>query len=278
MLTDAPEKMAAYADRKDRTMVVDRSGDAQGVMMNQAQPPFDNSNARKALVYATDPASVADSFGDGLLQPTDQPISELSPYHVADPHYLGPNLDLAKKAAAQYTAETGSPLKFKLLLFAGAANLTLGQLLQAQWAQAGIDAQLDVVDESKGISDSITGQFQAELGPNFGFPDPDNNYFFWHSSFIGPIGSLSINFPHFGSPELDKALDDGRASLDPKVRKDAYATVTRVLNDNAVYVWLYRYADALIARDDVRGLRSAEESGFASINSKPWYQNLWLTQ
>ena len=68
----------------------------------------------------------------------------------------------------------------------------------------------------------------------------------------------------------------GRRSQNVDERKAAYQKATQILNDNHIYVWVYRYTAALIATDQVRGLRAAEEAGFANITSKPWYQDLWL--
>ena len=44
---------------------------------------------------------------------------------------------------------------------------------------------------------------------------------------------------------------------------------TQILNDNFAYVWIYLYVVALIAADNVHGLRQAEDVGFSTITSKP---------
>ena len=78
-------------------------------------------------------------------------------------------------------------------------------------------------------------------------------------------------------PALDEALVEGRVNLMPDKRKEAYMKATQILNDNFVYVWIYRYVAALVAADNVHGLRQAEQVGFANQASKPWYQDLWLS-
>jgi peptide/nickel transport system substrate-binding protein len=277
MFTDQPQAIKSYKANSGYKAVIDGSGDAQSIVMNQGSEPFDNINARKALVHATDSAAISESFGDGILTPTDQPFPDRNPYHQKDPHYARFDLEAAKKDVAQYTSETGKPLEFTLTTFTGAANLALAQLLQAQWKQAGITANISANDESTAIGDIITGKTQAVLTPNFGYPDPDFYYAFWHSDFTGPIGSLSINFPHMKYPALDDALVEGRVNLLPDKRKDAYMKATQIINDNFVYVWIYRYIAALVAADNVHGLRQAEQVGFANQASKPWYQDLWLS-
>ena len=52
IFTDAPEIMVDYKDKAGYKAVVDRSGDVQSIVMNQASEPFENVNARKAVVLA----------------------------------------------------------------------------------------------------------------------------------------------------------------------------------------------------------------------------------
>jgi ABC-type transport system substrate-binding protein len=155
--------------------------------------------------------------------------------------------------------------------------VALSQLLQDQWAKAGIKAQIDPLEQAAAIKEIIVGKTQATLTPNFGYPDPDWYYNFWHSDFTADIGKLSINFPHLKNKDLDAALVEGRVNLVPAMRKEAYNKAVQIINDNYSYVWIYRYVAALIADGSVHGLKQAEDTGFASIATKPWYQDLWVT-
>jgi peptide/nickel transport system substrate-binding protein len=203
-------------------------------MMNQAIAPFDNENARRAVILATDSAGVADAVGEGTLQAIDQPFADGTPFFVDDARYPEHDLEAAKAAVEQYIEETGEPLAFTLTAFTGTHNLALSQILQSQWQQAGIDVQIETVQQAAAIQELITGQLQATLTPNFAYPDPDFYYNLWHSSFTAPVGQLSINFPHMAIDELDQALTDGRESLDEGARRQAYATAAPTLNENFV--------------------------------------------
>jgi ABC-type transport system substrate-binding protein len=152
----------------------------------------------------------------------------------------------------------------------------MAQILQQQWAQAGIKANINSQEQASAIKDILVGKLQAATGPNFGFPDPDYNYIFWHSSYTGPIGALSINFPHMKSDAVDKGLYTGRVNLVPSIRKDAYQQAVRAMNENNTYVWLYRYVAALIAQNHIHGLGQAEQLGFTGLQFHNWYGNLWV--
>jgi len=115
-------------------------------------------DARKAVIVSTDSASVVSTLGNAILNTTDQPFSETNPYHQSDPLYASYNAEEAKNAAQRYTATTGKPLQFTLTLFAGSNGLEIAQLLQAQWKQAGIEAQVSAIEQAEGIGDVIFGR------------------------------------------------------------------------------------------------------------------------
>jgi peptide/nickel transport system substrate-binding protein len=276
IVTDEPSTINKFKGKPDVKVIFDASGDAQQVVLNESSPPFDNINARKAVTLATDPEALTEGFGDRLLKPIDQPFADGSPYHQADPHYPKHDDAAAKAAVAQYTAETGQPLEFSLTVFSGDTNLQIAQILQQQWAKAGITATINSQEQATAIKDILVGKFQGLLSPNFGYPDPDFNYIFWHSSYTGAPGALSINFAHVKNDEVDKQLLQGRVNLLPQQRQAAYQAAVRALNENYSYVWLYRYVVALVADRSVRGLAQVEKTGFAGLQFRPWYGDLWL--
>lgn len=268
--------IADFRNKPGYTEIVDTSGEADFVVLNAGEAPFDNINARKAIALATDQQRLIDVVGNGLLVPTGGVFYDGSPYFTKDDHYPKYDLDAAKAAVAQYTKETGKPLAFTYTALPDVVSQRTAQLLQEMWQAAGAQVTLDGIEQTKFISKLITGQIQATEISNFGLPDPDWNYIFWHSDYTKPIGDLSINFSHTVDPQLDAALDQGRTSTDPAVRQKAYQTVTQRLNDDYAYVWLHRSIGALIGTEKVGGLGYPEQSGFARTDFKPWIADLWV--
>jgi peptide/nickel transport system substrate-binding protein len=276
IVTEQPGDIAQYRAKPDFKTIIEHSGDAEYIFMNQAAAPFDNADARRAVILATDNAALVSTIGGGILQPIDQPFPPGSPYHQDDPHYPHYDLDAAKKAAADYQAEAGKPITFTLTVWSGTTNLQIAQILQEQWQKAGINVDIKSKDQSDAIKDALLGAAQAGMVAGFSFPDPDFNFYLWHSSFTAPVGQLSVNFPHLKNQQLDDTLQVGKVNLVPSLRQDAYKKAVTLLNDGSTYVWLYRIAPALIANNTVRGLRGAETDGFAATTSKSWYADLWL--
>ena len=66
------------------------------IMLNTMAPPFDNPDARRALVLATDVPDVAAFIGEGL-EPAEGPISKDSRWYVEGVGQPAYNLDEAKK-------------------------------------------------------------------------------------------------------------------------------------------------------------------------------------
>ena len=82
------------------TTIVDAKGDAKAITLNEAVAPFDNVNARRALVLATDTDKLVETIGDGVLTPIDQPFAEGRSAHQADARYPKHDLEAAKRASS----------------------------------------------------------------------------------------------------------------------------------------------------------------------------------
>jgi peptide/nickel transport system substrate-binding protein len=276
MMTDDARDVAEHRDGSELTVIVDELGDAKNVMLNQGAAPFDNGHARRAVILATDSAAIADAVGSGTLEPTDQPFAEGTSFHQDEAGYPAPDTEAARAAADRYETETGEPLSFTLTTYAVDSDVIVAQALQAQWAEAGIDVEINSQQQAAAIKDLIVGNYQASLTTNFGYPDPDFNYIFLHSSHTAPVGQISLNFIHLQNREIDQLLDEARTTDDADERATAYRAVVRELNDDSAYVWLYRNVAAVMATSDVRGLQDVEQLAFANVATKTWYGDLWL--
>ena len=81
-------------------------------MFNDAKPPFDNINARKAFAYAVNRDSYNKLANQSLLQLATGPFGPGTIGYVANTDLPSYDVTKAKSFAAQYTAETKQPLAF----------------------------------------------------------------------------------------------------------------------------------------------------------------------
>jgi peptide/nickel transport system substrate-binding protein len=263
---------------EDHTVVRDFDTEQTLAMFNTAAPPFDNVNARRAVALATDRAALVEQLGPDIVV-SDSPLLAGTIWEVDDPGFVAYDADAARQAVEAYKADTGeSTLSFRFSGIAGIDEQQVMQILQEQWRQVGIEATIDSVDQTTYIGVTILGQFELAYFRNYGYPDPDSNYVFWHSSTANGVGNLSINFTQHATPEIDASLDAARETDDPDVRAGHYTDVVRARNEAVVDLWLHNTSTAIVASPRVRGLNRFREQGFSNYVPKPWINEIWLEE
>lgn len=99
--------------------------------------------------------------------------------------------------------------------------------------------------------------------------DPDA-YPIWHSS---QQGDGQLNWVHYSSPVVDRALEAGRSGPDCSLaaRRTAYAAVNRALNEDAPYTFLYGPDDLVSFNDSIKGIAPKPYSPSSLWNVQEWW-------
>jgi peptide/nickel transport system substrate-binding protein len=245
------DKFRQQAEAGRVQILYDRSETEESfIMLNTAAEPFDDIRARQALAYATDRELVNDIIYEGHREIADSVFRESSPWR-GEPEWPDVDFERARQLVDEYEADHG-PLQFELAV--GGPDTRTVVLLQEQWAQVGIDATVESIEQSQFIVNAAVGDYQAYEWRQFGAIDPDYDYLWWHSSNANPPGELALNFARNSNPEIDAALDEARGSADRDARLDAYQRVEQLINDDFPYIWLSRSEWALVAQNNVRGI------------------------
>lgn len=274
MSTNATDPDALGADF---TVVKDYTSEQTFVQLNSGETPFNNIHARKAVAYATDRGTVAGQFGTNLNQ-SNSPFPASTPWGKATSStpMLGFDVAKAKEELELYKQETGSPeLRFKLTTLPDLSYQTMAQQLQSQWKGAGIAADLDTVEQTAFITRLVTGDTTGTLMRNYGYLDPDSDYYFFHKKMAQGKGALNINFTQIKDDALSQAFDDGRQNIDPAKRQAAYEKAAKSINDNVINIWLFNTPHAFFAKKTVRGFNPARDTGFGNFQPKTWIRALW---
>jgi len=221
------------------------------VMLNTKVAPFDDVRVRRALAHATDREQYNTVINDGRREIADGVFSEGSKWKVDAPY---PDYDPAAAQALvdEYEAEVG-PIRFTL---ADSGTDSRGiDLLKQQWEAVGIEVDTELVEQSKFVINAALGDYEAYSWRQFGGVDPDYDYVWWTSENSAEPGQgVALNFARNENPAIDAALKRGRSSPDPAVRREAYAEVQRLINEDLPYIWLDRAQWAVVARTQVRGI------------------------
>jgi peptide/nickel transport system substrate-binding protein len=280
IFTQDPASVSAFRSKSGFVQVEDFAAEETFVMLNVADPPLNNINARQALAYATNREAINAAVGGGIQEDADQPYTKDERYYVADSGYPTYDPAAAEQALQRYKDETGeSELSFTLGTPSSNQQKSEAQLLQAQWSEVGIKVDINEAEQATFLTDTFAGNFQAAMFRNFAYVNPDSNYIFWHSSYAKEPGELGgINFGQIRSDAIDSALDTARNTPDPDQRIEQHKNVVRAINEEVPYIWLYHGVWGLAGSEAVGGLTAPQRLGFARQDAKPWWPQIWLKQ
>jgi ABC-type transport system substrate-binding protein len=265
--------------RGTHTAVTNYDGEQTLVMTTVSKPPFDNVHARRALAFATNRQTIVDlvSAGEELVSDT-WPFSSTSRWGElaeGDNGYPAYDPARAEEEIELYKADTGEPsLSFTFSGLANTEDLDIMQTLLQQWAEVGIEARIDTVEQTVYIGRLVANDFQAAYFRNYAYSDPDSLYSFW--SRATAEGPISINFTQYWSDATEAALRTGRENIDFETRREAYDALMRERNEQAIELWLFNTPYALIGDQNIHGLNWFRIMGFGNFLPKPWIGGLWV--
>ena len=199
-------------------------------LLNTAAPPFDDLRVRRAMAHAIDRDFLIENFRSGLTEPADGPINPASRWFT-ETDYPDFDPDAAAALVAEYEAEVG-PVEFELSIEPNASVIEVAEVMMSFLADVGIDGELKEIGQGQSAITAIQDDYQAFSWFQFGAPDPDRDYTFFHST-----GGL-LNWSNLISPEIDAGLDQARQNDDPAVRAEGYGQFLQVLADEVPMLWV----------------------------------------
>jgi peptide/nickel transport system substrate-binding protein len=218
------------------------------LQLNARNKPLDNLGVRLAIQCAIDRKQVLDTaaLGEGTVV---GPVT--SPAYKSDPNSRPcPNRDVAKAKSLLAQAGYAGGVTIKTIVSTGeyATSVNEAQNLQAQLKDVGITLQLETLESGAYVDRWVAGTFDAAVALNGGRPDPDGMY----GRYFTSTGNLN-KVAGYSSPELDQLFAQGKATADVSQRKQIYTQVSNVLENNAVWIWLFSSYDYTAATAGVQG-------------------------
>jgi peptide/nickel transport system substrate-binding protein len=218
------------------------------LMLNDRHPPLDKLYVRLAIQCAIDRKQVLDSAALGEGQVTG-PIT--SPAYRSDSSARPcptPNLTKAKKfmKAAGY-ANGGITLHTIVETGEYATAAAEAQSIQAQLQQIGVNLDLQTLDSGTYVSRWLAADFDAAVALNGGRVDPDTMY----TRYFTSTGNLN-KVAGYASPKLDALFAQGRATSDVAKRKAIYTQISKTLESQGAWVWMFTSNDYYAISSKVR--------------------------
>ncbi len=235
------------------------------LFINWAKPPFDDVRVRKAINFAIDREAFVKASLAGLAEPAymnlpkahwayDKSVAELYPYDPAKARQL-----LAEAGFKEGTViEMGG--------YPDQDSVQREEILTEQFRKAGIGVRFtnSPVAEASSAFFGPEKRGSALLAAWTGRPDPSLTYslMFTKDTYYN-AGRAPV------PPELEAAIKDSRATEDIEQRRKAFATVQRLVMENAFVVPLAFQFELNAMNKRVQGYKT-------NLLGKPKYEDVWL--
>lgn len=196
----------------------------------RADNPFGkDKRLRQAFSLAIDREALSQVVFEGTAMAGNQPYPPTSPWFNKE--IPVPTRDIAKakelmKAAGHETLDielqhANSPVVTQMM-----------QVVQSMVAEAGFNVSLKATEFATLLSEQTAGNFQLSRSDWSGRIDPDGNL----HQFVTCEGG--INDSKYCNAEVDKLLNEARASADEADRKQKYDAAGKILDDDLPIIYL----------------------------------------
>ncbi|MEO8855470.1 MAG: ABC transporter substrate-binding protein, partial [Burkholderiaceae bacterium] len=199
--------------------------------------PFNDVRVRRALSLATDRKACVQTVlrGSGKVGAM-IPESHVGGYDgVGAMPYYKTDVAAAKKLLAEAGFPNGVDLGDYIVVAANPLDVQCSQILQQQWAKAGIKVNLKPMETAPLLALWAKGDYgllSVALSWN---PDPD--------AIVSYLASTNTYGKGLGmtDAELDKMIVDARSILDVPKRAAAYQAMQKYIADHAYILQIYQY-------------------------------------
>jgi peptide/nickel transport system substrate-binding protein len=231
--------------------------------LNSSREPLNVKEVRQAIACAIDRQELIDAALFGFGQETGPYVE--GPF-ATDPWdglpCDGPDKDMARQLLEDAGFADG--VSFETIIITGESevNVNIGQNLQAQLAEVGIDLQLEQLETNIYVDRWLAADFDSALSENGSGPDPHHTYvrYFTSDAVFANVGGLS-------SPELDDLFAAGRTTTDQEARIPIYQEISSILLDESPWVWLFRGFRNQVVSPELGGFVSHPTGSLQSLRS-----------
>ncbi|WSG74201.1 ABC transporter substrate-binding protein [Rhizobium beringeri] len=196
----------------------------------RADNPFGkDKRLRQAFSLAIDRDAVNQIVYEGTAVSGNQPFPPSSPWFDKDIPVPARDLDKAKTLIKEAGFDR---VPIELQIPNNPVAMQMMQIIQSMVGEAGFDVSLKSTEFATLLSEQTAGNYQLSRSDWSGRVDPDGNI----HQFITCKGG--INDTKYCNPEVDKLLNEARASTDDAARKQKYDAATVILNDDLPIIYL----------------------------------------
>ncbi len=221
--------------------------------------PFNDLRVRRALNHAVDVPSIVREVlqGYAAISTGQFPPASWAFDPGVKPYAYDPNRAKALLAEAGFKPGPDGILvkdgkRFSFSIRHDQANQSVKDtavIVQEYLKRVGVEATLEALDWPTFVKKLFASDFEGIVVGWTNHHDPDPfAYTIWHSS-----QWKGRNFAHYKNPRVDELLEQARRTAVVAERKRAYAEFSRVLMEDAPYVFLYFQQQVYVTRQGYEG-------------------------
>lgn len=236
------------------------------VGFNMESPIFkDNPNLRKAIAWAVDRETIANTILYGLAAPAQVAIP--TSHWAYNPAVEGAyGFDLAK-AKEYYDQADPKPTEITVKVSPTYPDqIKMAELMQPALKEIGIDLKIEQLEWSTWIDTVVVkGDYDMEIVLISGGSDPDDFFYQWHHT--GEV----FNIWRYSDPEMDSLLEQGRTTVAQDARKEIYYKIQEKLIEDVPLAHI-------IYRDQIMATNAAVQNFPMRLDSVLRFNETWLNR
>ncbi len=196
------------------------------IIVNGTKAPFDDVRMRQAVSLLIDRQQIVDSFYEGFATPTSNVLNQLTPFYKELP--IEHDVEKAKALAKEVLGVGRMPVKF--ILRSGELNRfpnkNEAELLQAQLAEIGLDAEITILDNGAWNEAVKTADYDLSLKIK-GLSSSEPRSLF--ASMMKTDSGLNKKWSFgYSNAEVDKLIADVSSELDIYKRLEMYIRLQKI--------------------------------------------------
>jgi peptide/nickel transport system substrate-binding protein len=259
--------VAALKANPKLTMNLFNSTRTDYLMMNERIPQLADVHVRRAISYAVNRKAMVAAVLFGKGEPANSFMPPQVPYY--DPHSPGIQFDLAK--AKQEMAQSKYPHGFSIQLLLGGGDAyekTMGQLIQNELKQIGINVSFNQVDKNVEFTDEQN--FKYQLGFSYwtmDIADPDELVSFA----VDPTQGAKSFYTDYNNPNVISWTHQAERTFDTAKRQELYSKIQAQSAQDAFMGFLFYSPYAYATSNKVQGF-------YVYPTGNYHMENVWLSK
>ena len=252
-LDNAPSQADYFLDNPDYADNI-VSGMRVGIYyiaLNEAFEPLDNVLVRKALQCSVDRQAILDALygGRGQVQNGIFPVGLIG--YNPDLPEIEYDVERAKELLAEAGYADGFDLTFTISSDADATTKDLAQIVQAQWAEIGVNVTIETLDSATMMDLRRSGEIMCYTSSwSADFNDPENFIY----TFFGTTENTVLRSLNYSNEEAIARVAAARGIVDEDERIAEYQALEElIIQEDAAWVPLYAKEHLFVVNDRVSG-------------------------